>query len=75
MLKVSETAALITICQVHGRRYPLAIEAVGFLLEEGGMDTERLESFCVPLRPRDEACRASAFVVRVVGVMLTRFAV
>ncbi|WP_375628864.1 MULTISPECIES: hypothetical protein [unclassified Bartonella] len=53
----------------------MAIEAVGFLLEEGGMDTQRLESFCVPLRARDEACRASAFVVRAVGVVLARFAV
>ncbi|WP_375657152.1 hypothetical protein [Bartonella sp. CM120XJJH] len=43
--------------------------------EEGGMDTERTESVCVPLRARNEACRASFFMMRVVGVMLTRFAV
>ncbi|WP_375636964.1 MULTISPECIES: hypothetical protein [unclassified Bartonella] len=43
-LKPSETAALITICQVYGKRCPWATEAVGFLLKEGGMDTGRLES-------------------------------
>ncbi|WP_375644514.1 MULTISPECIES: hypothetical protein [unclassified Bartonella] len=62
MLKVSETAALITIFQVHGRRCPLATEAVIFLLEEGGMDTQRLESVCVPLRARDEACVGRALL-------------
>ncbi|WP_330168113.1 hypothetical protein [Bartonella grahamii] len=30
------------------------------------MDTAGLESVCVPLRARDEACRASAFVMRAV---------
>ncbi|WP_273723486.1 hypothetical protein [Bartonella sp. AU18XJBT] len=53
----------------------MATEAVVFLLEEGRLDTERLESVCVPLRARDEACRASAFVMRAKWVMLTRFAV
>ncbi|WP_375635608.1 hypothetical protein [Bartonella sp. MR90HLJMH] len=40
----------------------MATEAVVFLLEEGGMDTQRLESVCVPLRARDEACVGRALL-------------